>query len=94
VLRHFSHILFFLLLLPFTAAAQRYSFIEYGLKEGLVQSVQIQSERGRPCVVQNPWPGQPWGVLRQGQALEALPTERAHLATQPGEILELKPLLP
>ncbi len=38
MLRHFSHILFFLLLLPLTAAAQRYSFIEYGLKEGLVQS--------------------------------------------------------
>jgi hypothetical protein len=64
------------------------------LKEGWVQSVLIRSERGRPCVVQNPWPGQPWGVLRQGRALEALPTERAHLATQPGEILELKPLLP
>jgi hypothetical protein len=64
------------------------------LKEGLVQSVQIQSERGRPCVVQNPWPGQAWGVLRQGQALEALPTEQAHLATQPGEILQLKLLRP
>jgi hypothetical protein len=63
-------------------------------REGRIQSVQIRSERGRECVIQNPWPGQPWGVLRKGHSLEALPANRASLATRPGEIFELKPLHP
>ena len=63
-------------------------------REGRVQSVQIRSERGRECVIQNPWPGQPWGVLRKGHSLEALPANRASLATRPGEIFEVKPLHP
>jgi len=63
-------------------------------REGRAHSVRIHSERGRECVVQNPWPGRAWGVLREGQTLEPLPADRAHLATRPGEVLELKPLEP
>ena len=63
-------------------------------REGRAHSVRIRSERGRDCVVQNPWPGRGWAVVREGQTPQPLTTDRAHLATRPGEVLELKPLEP
>jgi len=63
-------------------------------REGRAHSVRIRSERGRECAVQNPWPGRGWAVVREGQTPQPLTTDRAHLATRPGEILELKPLEP
>jgi hypothetical protein len=63
-------------------------------REGQVQSVRIRSEQGRDCVIQNPWPGEAWAIVRSGQMPERLQTQRASLPTRPGETFELKPLRP
>jgi hypothetical protein len=63
-------------------------------RDGRVRSARIRSERGRECVVQNPWPGEPWEVLRPGRPAERLAGERARLATAGGETLELRPVVP
>ncbi|MCY2927201.1 MAG: hypothetical protein NT031_17560, partial [Planctomycetota bacterium] len=56
---------------------------------GRVQSVQIVSEKGRPCTLLNPWPGAGVRVRRNGTAAETLRGERLDLATTPGERLDL-----
>ncbi|MCY2927996.1 MAG: hypothetical protein NTV86_00600, partial [Planctomycetota bacterium] len=56
---------------------------------GRVQSVQIVSEKGRPCTVGNPWPDEGVLVRRNGAPAETLRGERLRLATAPGERLDL-----
>ena len=63
-------------------------------REGQVQSVRIRSEQGRDCVIQNPWPGEAWVIVRSGQMPERLQTQQASLPTRPGETFELKPMRP
>ncbi len=63
-------------------------------KDQRVRSVRLHSERGRPCVIQNPWPGEPWAVVRAGQAPEPQSSDRVSLPTRPGETFELKPMRP
>jgi len=58
------------------------------IKKGEIGAVRIVSEKGRDCVVQNPWPGMVVTVLR-GVELERIQGERLTLKTRPGEVLEL-----
>ena len=62
------------------------------LRDGLIQYVQIQSERGRDCVIQNPWPGRPWFVQRLDKSPQSIRGDRVRLVTHPGETLQLGPL--
>ena len=62
------------------------------LREGRVQSVRILSECGQDCVVENPWPGKGWVIVRPGRDPERWDAQRASFPTRPGESLELQPL--
>jgi len=60
------------------------------LKGGQVQYVRIRSERGKPCAVQNPWPGAEVQVYRDGREAERVSGQRAAIKTKQGELLVLK----
>lgn len=58
------------------------------LTGGNVQSVRIVSEKGRPCIVQNPWSGSVQ-VMRNDVKCDIVSGERFTLSTVPGERIEL-----
>ena len=58
-------------------------------KDGQVQRLCIESEKGRDCVLLNPWPGKVVSLSRPGKPAEILKGERLTLHTTPGETLEL-----
>jgi len=62
------------------------------LKDGRVQYVSILSERGRPCVVQNPWPTEKVSVSRNGTPAETVSGQRFTLKTNAAEEITLLPL--
>ena len=57
------------------------------MKNGMVTSVRIVSEKGRDCTVQNPWPGRKVSLAGR----ETLTGERFTFKTTPEEIIEFKP---
>ncbi len=60
------------------------------LKDGIVTGVKIASEKGRPCTVQNPWPGQRVSLIRDGKAAESATGERFTFKTAVNETIELQ----
>jgi hypothetical protein len=58
-------------------------------KDGLVTGVKILSEKGRPCTVQNSWPGSTVRLTRNGQPAETLAGDRFTFHTLAGETIEL-----
>ncbi len=62
------------------------------LKEGVVSGVKIVSEKGRPCVVRNPWPSRNARVMRNGRAKEVLAGGELSFATEKGEVITLTPV--
>ena len=61
------------------------------LTGGVVSSVRIVSEKGRPCTVENPWPGHPVQLMRNGTKAASLTGERLTFQTAPAESFELRP---
>jgi hypothetical protein len=61
------------------------------LKSGEVQYVEIKSERGRPCTIQNPWPGRSVTVTRGNGRIETVSGPRFVFETQIDEKLRLVP---
>jgi len=61
------------------------------LRAGVVHTVEIHSEQGRPCTLVNPWPGQAVSLRRNGGPAEALSGERMTIPTSPGDTLVLTP---
>ena len=61
------------------------------LADGQVRYVMIRSERGRPCVLVNPWPGKAVALHRSDQQAETLRGERLRFATSVGEEMLLGP---
>ena len=62
------------------------------LNDGVVSGVRIVSEKGRPCLIQNPWPGRAVNVVRNGSpGVPVAAAPRFTLETAPGEVLELSP---
>ena len=59
------------------------------LKDGDVVSVKIVSEKGRPCVVRNPWPGRKVRLVRNGGPAEILSGDRLAFPTTEQENLLL-----
>jgi hypothetical protein len=55
----------------------------------VVDGLRILSEKGRDCVVINPWPGSAATVVRNGKATETVRGARFTLKTSPGETVEL-----
>ena len=65
--------------------------ISGAINQGMVQPHTMESEQGRPCNRQNPWPGQTVQVVRQGRKSACITGAVLRLATAPGEELRLAP---
>ncbi|MEA3367672.1 MAG: hypothetical protein U9R68_06115 [Planctomycetota bacterium] len=61
------------------------------LADGQVQYVMIRSERGRPCVLVNPWPGKAVVLHRSSKQSETLRGKRLEFATSVGAKVLLGP---
>lgn len=61
------------------------------LEGGEVRYVGIQSEKGRPCVMVNPWPGRSIDVYRDGAKVAALKGDRVEWKTEAGSTVMLVP---
>ena len=61
------------------------------LAKGQVRYVRIVSERGRACVLVNPWPGKAVVLYRNGRKGGTLRGERLKFATSVGEEILLGP---
>jgi alpha-L-fucosidase 2 len=60
-------------------------------KEGIVKNVKIESERGRSCTVENPWPGKIPVITQSGK--EIVPTVKGsdyRFNTVAGKVYELR----
>lgn len=64
------------------------------LKSSGVRNVTIFSEKGRPCTIQNPWPGMAVAVTRNHQKAETLTGKRFNINTAVGEAIGLVPIKP
>lgn len=63
--------------------------VSSGLQEGKIGSVKMLSEAGRPCRIENPWPGHSVQLLRNGKKAEHLSGKVFSFETSRGERLEL-----
>lgn len=61
------------------------------LRDQQVSPVTIESERGRNCILDNPWPGQAVSLQRGDGAVERLTGDTLRFGTRPGERLRLTP---
>ncbi|MFH1732273.1 MAG: hypothetical protein ABIF82_11575 [Planctomycetota bacterium] len=59
------------------------------LKGGQVQYVTIHSEKGRPCVIQNPWPGRAVSIQSAGEEPQTATGDTISLPTDPGQTITL-----
>jgi hypothetical protein len=55
------------------------------IKDGSVDSVRLISEKGRPCNMENPWPGEKVQLIRNGRPSQVLSGARLHFNTSPRE---------
>ncbi|MCY1719380.1 hypothetical protein OU798_03450 [Prolixibacteraceae bacterium Z1-6] len=58
---------------------------------GKVQYVEIISEKGRDCIIVNPWPGKSVQVFRNGKVSEVVNGARFTLKTKKADIIILRP---
>ncbi len=61
------------------------------LSKGAVKGVVIESEKGRPCTLQNPWHGKAIALTRNGHAAETLTGDTVTFKTTPGERIAIMP---
>ena len=59
------------------------------LEKGAISYVKLLSEAGRPCIIENPWPGKKVQLIRNGQNAELLSGNTFAFDTKPGEYLEM-----
>jgi hypothetical protein len=62
------------------------------LQNGQVDYVQLLSEKGRPCQLQNPWPGKTIQLTRNGKIAETLSGHTLHFPTTEKERIRLTSL--
>ena len=62
------------------------------LRSGIVSDVIIRSEKGKPCTLVNPWPGEKVVLLRNGKTGETISGPRLSFKTAINETVELKSL--
>ena len=70
--------------------------ISASLRGSRVRHVSLLSEKGRPCVVQNPWPGSRVTLICNGEQAQAqtLTGDVLRFTTSPGDLIQLAPMLP
>jgi hypothetical protein len=61
-------------------------------KNGEVADVKITSEKGRNCILINPWLGKKITLFRNGKKGETISGERISFKTSPRETIEIKPV--
>lgn len=64
--------------------------VSSALVRGEVSYVRIESEKGRDCTFENPWPGRPVRVTRVAQPAKSLTGERLTIKTNCGESILLE----
>lgn len=55
-----------------------------------IEFVNILSEKGRTCIMENPWPGKPVQLIRNGKKAEVLSGNRFSFETTKNELIVLK----
>ena len=75
----------------FTLAARGAFLLSASKQNDPIEFVEILSENGGQCLVQNPWPGRDARVYRNGKAAEGLSGKLLTLSTTAGERLALVP---
>ena len=60
-------------------------------RDGEVKSLRIESERGRECLLANPWPGRTVTLQRKDKPAETLTGDLLRFVTAAGEVMELNP---
>jgi alpha-L-fucosidase 2 len=63
--------------------------VSSSIKAGRVQFVKIKSERGRDCVMENPWMGRKIQLTRNAKKAEVLEGDTIKFATKENEIIQL-----
>jgi hypothetical protein len=63
--------------------------ISSSIKNGTIGYVQLLSEKGRPCVMKNPWPGEKVQLVRNGKKAEMLQGKDLRFQTAENEAIQL-----
>ncbi|OQP55769.1 glycosyl hydrolase family 95 catalytic domain-containing protein [Niastella populi] len=64
--------------------------VSSSLRNGRIELVKLQSEKGRTCVIQNPWPGKTVQCIRNGKKTAILSGQRFSFDTKANETIILK----
>jgi hypothetical protein len=75
----------------FKLAARDAFLISASMEKGRIEFVEVHSQKGGPCRVQNPWPGREITLSRNGKAAENISGAVLALSTVAGETVLLKP---
>jgi hypothetical protein len=75
----------------FSLAARGAFVISSSLQNGKIQVVEIFSQKGGSCRVQNPWREAPLSLYRNGKEMETVAGKLLVIATAPGERIDLVP---
>ncbi|MEI6675152.1 MAG: hypothetical protein WCO57_08255 [Verrucomicrobiota bacterium] len=65
--------------------------VSSAIDHGTITQVVIESVKGRPCILLNPWPGCTVSIHRNGQLAQHMSGKQLQLATTAGEHLRLVP---
>lgn len=65
--------------------------VSASLKSGVVESVELISEKGRTCVMENPWKGRSVQLWRNGKKAETVSGNRFAIETSEGEEITFRP---
>ena len=76
----------------FELAARDAFTISASMEKGQIGFVEIQSNKGGPCRVQNPWPGSEISLYRNGKPTETVSGELLSFSTVSGEMLVITPI--
>jgi hypothetical protein len=63
--------------------------ISSSLKKGKISYVKLVSEKGRPCIMENPWPGKKVQLIRNNKKAEILEGENFSFPTRENEMIQL-----
>lgn len=66
--------------------------ISSNLKNGEIEKVEIKSEKGRTCIINNPWREKEVRIIRNGTAKEIVKGDRLYIDTTPEESIILMKL--
>lgn len=63
--------------------------ISSSLKKGKISYVKLVSEKGRPCIMENPWPGKKVQLIRNNKKAEILKGDSFSFQTKENEVIQL-----